>query len=181
MLLVEGPDHDPVRVHEVLDPASLREELGVRDVADLRIELGSDPLARTDRDRALHDQNRAFRRPEISDHGPDRRQVRLARGPRRRFHAGEEDPRVRFQLVHVERERQPLAIALDQLREAGLVERDAPRVQLLDLRRHDVPDDDVVPEIGEAGARDEADPPGPEDAEGLLPGAHARKSTCGRA
>ena len=45
----------------------------------------------------------------------------------------------------------------------------------------DVPDDDVVTEIGEAGARDEADPPGPEDAEGRLRFAHARDSTCGRA
>ena len=42
------------------------------------------------------------------------------------------------------------------------------RVQALDPLRHDVTDDDLVAELGEAGARDEADPPGPEDAEGRL-------------
>ena len=48
------------------------------------------------------------------------------------------------------------------------MERDAPGAQRLDLLGHDVSDDDVVAELGEARARDEADPPGPEDAEGRL-------------
>ena len=88
-------------------------------------------------------------------------------------------PCVRLQLVDVERERQPVAVALEQLREPRLVERDAPGAQRLDLLGHDVPDDDLVAELGEARARDEADPPGPEDAEGRLLRVHARKSTCG--
>ena len=45
---------------------------------------------------------------------------------------------------------------------------------------HEVVIRDVVPQVGKAGARDEADPPGPEHAEGLLHGAHAREFTCGK-
>ena len=61
------------------------------------------------------------------------------------------------------------------------MERHLARVQRLHLLRRDVSDDHVVAELGEAGAGDEADPAGPEDAEGRLLRAHARKSTCGAA
>ena len=40
----------------------------------------------------------------------------------------------------------------------------ASRVQALDPLGDDVADDDLVPALGEAGARDEADPAGAEDA-----------------
>ena len=66
--------------------------------------------------------------------------------------------------VDVEREREPLAVALEQLRDVALVERHLAAPERLDLLGHDVADDDLVPELGEAGPGDEADPAGAEDA-----------------
>ena len=45
------------------------------------------------------------------------------------------------------------------------MERHAARLQRLDLLGHDVADDDLVAELGEAGARDEADPARTENAD----------------
>ena len=44
------------------------------------------------------------------------------------------------------------------------MERHLAEPERLDLLRHDVADDDLVPELGEADPRDEADPAGAEDA-----------------
>ena len=66
--------------------------------------------------------------------------------------------------------RQALAVALEQLLEPRLVQRHAARLQRLDPLGHDVADDDLVAELGEAGAGDEADPAGPEDADFRLHG-----------
>ena len=54
-------------------------------------------------------------------------------------------------------------VSLEQLLETRLVERHAPGLQRLDALRKDVADDDLVTELGQAGARDEADPAGAED------------------
>ena len=183
--VVERADHDPVRVREVLDRTAFREELGVGDIRDplepALVERRPDLLPRPHRDGALHDERRLAGIAEVVDHRPDVAEIRVTRGRGRRVDAREEDPRIRLQVVDVERERQPVAVPLDQLREAGLVERDAPGAQLLDLLGHDVADDDPMAELGEARTRDEADPPGPEDAEGRLLRVHAAKSTCGAA
>ena len=79
-----APIDDPVGLHEVGDRAALREELRVRDVADVReaarVERGAHVLARADRHRALHHDDRLpVEHRELVDDGPDG-----ARGRRRR-------------------------------------------------------------------------------------------------
>ena len=64
----------------------------------------------------------------------------------------------------VEREAEPVAVALEQLGHVGLVERHLAGAERRDLLGHDVANDDVVAEVGEADPRDEADPAGAEDA-----------------
>ena len=115
-------------------------------------------------------------RRQLVDHAPDRGQVCVARVGRRRADADEEHGRVDH-VVELEREGQALAVALQQLLEARLVERHAARLQRLDPLRHDVADHDLVAELCEAGARDETDPAGPEDADFRL---HGRGAYRGR-
>src|SRR5262249_49609272 len=67
--------------------------------------------------------------------------------------------------VRGEREATFLRVAADQLLEAGLVDRDLPLTERLDLGGHVVDADDVVAALREAGARDEADVSGPDDAD----------------
>ena len=69
--------------------------------------------------------------------------------------------------------RQALAVALEQLLEARLVDRHAARLERLDPLGHDVADDDLVAELGEAGAGDETDLAGAEDADFRLHGARS--------
>ena len=61
-------------------------------------------------------------------------------------------------LVHVGGEGEALAVALEQLLDAGLVHRHLAGVEGGDLRLVDVHGDDVAAELGEAGGRDQADP-----------------------
>ena len=65
--------------------------------------------------------------------------------------------------MHVERERDPLAVARDYVLEPGLVDRHLARAQALDALGDDVAEDDVMAEVGEARTGDEADVAGPED------------------
>ena len=66
-------------------------------------------------------------------------------------------------LGNVEREPDPLGVASEELLEAGLVDRHTARAELLDPLRKDVTDDDLVAQVGEARAGDEADVAGAED------------------
>ena len=59
----------------------------------------------------------------------------------------------------------PVGIPLEHLLEAVLVDRDLARLKALDPLGHDVADHDLMPEVGEAGAGDEADVAGPEHAD----------------
>jgi len=77
-------------------------------------------------------------------------------------------------LTDVEREHEPFAIPLQQLFEARLVDRHLPRLEPGDLLRDDVADDDVVAQLGEAGAGDQANVARAEDRD---PGAcHGRRT-----
>ena len=59
--------------------------------------------------------------------------------------------------AEVGREVQPVAVALDQLREPRLPDRDPALLEALDLGLVDVDAPDVVAELGEAGGGDQAD------------------------
>ena len=65
--------------------------------------------------------------------------------------------------LDVEREGEPLGVPREQLGDVLLVERHLAAAQRVDLLGHDVADHDLVAELGEARARDEADPAGAED------------------
>jgi hypothetical protein len=139
------------------------------------VEPGSDLLARADRHGRLHDEDRPpVQLGQFVDHRPDTRQVGVARVRRRRVDAHEEKLAA-DQVVHIERERQPVGVALEQLRHVLFVERDAAVLKRLDLVRHDVADHDLVPELGEAGAGDQADPARSEDPDLCAP-CHRRRN-----
>ena len=179
--LRERADDDAARLHEVANGAALGEELRVRDVADVReparVEGGAHLLAGADRDGALHhEQHALLERRQLVDHRPDRRQVGVAGVGRRRADADEEDRRI-GDVVEVEREGEALAVALEQLLEAGLVQRHAAGLKCLDSLGHDVADDDLVAQLGEAGAGHEPDPAGPEDADFRLHGRGAYRGS----
>ena len=65
--------------------------------------------------------------------------------------------------MHVGREAKPRPILLEQVAEADLVDRHASAAEDVDLLRDDVAHGDLVPELREAGARDQADVAGTED------------------
>src|SRR5581483_7497646 len=67
--------------------------------------------------------------------------------------------------VGIEREREPSAIPLQELRHVLLVERHLATLEPLDLLAHDVADHHLVSELGEADAFDQPDPAGTEDAD----------------
>src|SRR5579885_2622746 len=166
--VVERADDDPVGVHEVADGAAFREELWIRDVPEVAeaalVETGAHLLPRPDGHRRLHHQHRAARQVgQLVDDRPDTRQVGVAGVRRRRVDADEEELAA-DEIGDVEREREPLAVALEQLRNVGLVERHRSATEGLHLLRDDVAHDHVVPQVGEAGAGDDADPARPEDA-----------------
>ena len=143
-------------------------ELRVGDVADVRRgrarRVGAHLLARADRHRALHRDHDRGGRPAAARRRPSRR-------PRGRRHPSTsaacrrdvDDVRAVDGLVDLGREGQPLAVALEQLGEARLVDRHLASLERVDLLRDDVADDDVVPELGEARPGDEADVAGAED------------------
>jgi hypothetical protein len=130
-----------------------------------RVERGAHLVAGADGHRALHhdDRTRLDRALELVDHGPHAREIGVARGERRRVDADVDEVGVLDRLADVEREREPLGVPRDQLLEAGLVDRDLAAAQPLDLLRHHIAHDDLVAELGEACARDEADVAGAED------------------
>ena len=143
---------------------------GFDDVADVLeaalVEAGAHLLAGADRHGRLHHEDRApVELRQLVDHRPDAREVGVAGVGRRRVDADEEELAV-GDVVDVEREAEALAVALEQLRRRpSSWNGTSPRRERVDLLGDDVADHDVVAELGEAGARDEADPAGAEDAD----------------
>ncbi len=112
VLGLERADDDPVGSHEVAHCVSFGEELRVRDVADVRetaqVEAGPHLLPGPHRDRRLHDQDRTTGElRQLVDDGPDTREVGVAGIRGRRVDADEEELAI-DDVLHVEREREPL-------------------------------------------------------------------------
>ena len=175
--VVERADHDPVGMLEVAHGGPLGGELGIGGVADVLEPALVEPVAHlgagADRDGALHHHHRSALVPaELVDHGPDGGEVGVSRVRRRRADGDVEEVGIADGLGNVEGEGQPLGIALQELVEPRLEDRHLARAEPLDPRRDDVPDDDVVPEVGEAGAGDQADVAGAEDCDS----AHGRSN-----
>jgi hypothetical protein len=96
------------------------------------------------------------------------RQVGVARVGGWSVHADEQQPSVLEHLRHVGGEVQPLGVLGDQLGQARLVDRHLAAAQRVDLGGHDVARPDLVPELREAGGRDEANPANADDADRFL-------------
>ena len=157
-----GADHDPVGRHEVRDGGTLAQELGVREVGHPLqaggVQLGPHLAPRADRHGRLHHQGRAVGAGR--DRADDRlhpREVGVAGGHRRRVDADEREPHLPEQLLEVEREREPVAIAAQQLLEPRLVQGHLAAAEPRDLVGVDVAAEHSVAEVGEAGGRDEPD------------------------
>ena len=168
---IERADDDTVRAREIGDGAALGEELRVRDVADVGqapcVEARPHVRARADGHGALHHHDRpsghVFR--QLVDHRPDGGEVGVARLGRRRPDRHVQELRAVDRLPHVEREADPVAIALEHFVEPGLVDGHLARPEALDPIREDVADHHLVPEVGEARTGDEADIAGAEHAD----------------
>ena len=152
------------------DRAALGQELRVRDVADVRRARARRARARTfspvptgtvlfmtSSGRAGQSSGNSSTTVQTAERSasPDVR--------RRRADGDVEEVRAVDRLLHVERERDPLAIAREHVVEPRLVDRHLAVAQPLDALGEDVADDDVVAEVGEARAGDEADVAGSED------------------
>ena len=94
-------------------------------------------------------------------------EVRVAGVGRRRADGHEQQPGVLERVGDVGREVQAIAVALDELGEARLPDRDPALLEALDLGLVDVDAPDVVAQLGEAGGGDQADVAGPDDPDGL--------------
>jgi hypothetical protein len=167
-----GSDDDSVGVQEVVDRAPLLEELGTGDVGEVG-RVAPDRPAGSHRHGALHDQRLALRLADLLDRPLDRREIGVSGVGGRRLDADEEQTRAVEQLAHLGGEGEPLAVALDQLRQAGLVDRHLAAAERLDLLRDDLAEHDPMAELGEAGRGDQPDPAGP-DYPDRFPLAHAR-------
>jgi hypothetical protein len=169
VVIVERADRDPVGMHEVAHCASLGEKLRIRDVADVLeaslVEARTHLLARADRHGRLHHENRpAGELRQLIDHGPDAGQIRIARIGRRRVHTNEQEV-ARRDVPDVECVGQPLGVSREQLGNTLLVKRNVAAPKCVDLLGDDVADHDLVAELGEACARDEAHPTCSENAD----------------
>src|SRR5262249_18717490 len=91
---------------------------------------------------------------------------------RRRVDTDEEQARPIEQLLHVGGEGEALGVALDQLAEARLVNRDLTARERLDLLGEDVAGDHRMADLGEAGGGDQANPADANDADRFLLWAH---------
>ncbi len=165
---LEGADDDAVGVHEVLHGGAFGRELRIGHVPDVLEATIIEPMTNSascaDRDGALHrDDDAVLDLRQLVDHGPDGRQVGIAGVGGRRTDGDVDDVGALDRLRHVRGERQSLAVTLEELLESGLVDGDDACLQRVDLRLDDVTDDDVVSELREACAGDEADVPRAED------------------
>jgi hypothetical protein len=170
---VVGAHDHAVGVHEVLDRGALLEELGVAGDHDLLLGVladdAGDPLGGAHRHGALVDDHREA--VDVLAHlggGLEQvAQVGRAVGGARRAH-GHEDRVAMLGGLGVrggEAEPAGLGVALDQLVEARLVDRDLTVAQAGDLALVHVGADHVVAVIGEARSGDQSHVPSSDDAD----------------
>ena len=125
----ERADDNPVGIHEIADRAPLGEELGVRHVADVGEPAVVEPAAHVvscaDGHRTLHHDHRATGDVlgQLVDDRPDGAQVGVAGLGRRRADRDVQEFGGVNGLGDVERERDPVAIALHHLLEPRFVDR----------------------------------------------------------
>jgi hypothetical protein len=152
-----------IGAHEVVDRRALLQELGVRDDVErvlrrLAQDLG-DLLRAADRDGALvHDDRVAGHVPaDLLGRGENVGEIGLAVLVGGRADRDERDVDAGDRLGVGRREGEPplLHVATDELFEPRLVDRDPARPEHLDLASVHVEAADLVPGLGEAGARDE--------------------------
>ena len=165
-------DDDAVGLAEVRDRRALAQEFGVRDVAHVltaaRIKLGADATTGADGHGGLHHQNRPLgTRGQRVDDGLHARQVGIARGSRWCVNADDRDARLAEHVLHVERERQTLGVALEQFRHARLMDGNLAALKHLNALRDDVTAHDGMAELGKTGGRDETDVADADDADRL--------------
>ena len=178
---VEGADHYPVGLHEVLERCPLGGELRVRDVADVAepalVEPVSNLLSGSDRHRALHrDDDLVVNLGQLVDHRPYSRQVGVARDGRRRADRDIHELRTVDRLCDIGREGQPVTVPLEELVEPRLVDRHLAPPERLDLLHDDVADGNRVSQLGEACPGYETDVAGAEDGDPMRVGlAHASR------
>ena len=163
--MILGADDYPVRPHEVVDRSSLLQELGIADHTEglrgLRFHDLPQLRGRADRYGALRDDDRVVG-DGAGKVARDRQHMRQIRGAilSGRRTDGDEDHLGALdrggQLGH-ESESLLCPVAGHELSEAGLVNRQPPLIQGLDLRGVAVDADDVVAVLREAGPHDESD------------------------
>src|SRR6185369_1924704 len=165
-------DHDAIRLLEVLDRGALFQELGIRDDVEVdrvaapvqdALHLGAYEIRCSDRDRGLVDDDAVIGQV-LADRARDRehvRQVGRAVLTRRRADCDELEQTVRNPCADVGRELEAprLAAVLDEPIESGLVNRDVPFLEPLDLVRIDVDAQHVVAGFRQARAGDKAHVP----------------------
>src|SRR5262249_6612016 len=172
-LLRGRADHDAVGTQRVLDGRSLAQKFGIGDDVErhARLLVTLDhlayELAGADRHRRLVDDHgvtlhRLTDRAGDLAHGGE---IRLTVALRWGADGDEDDDRSTYPVGEIGGEDQAAVrdVARHHLLETRLVDGHAPREELRDLVSLIVDTDDLVPEVGEDGARDEADVPGADD------------------
>jgi hypothetical protein len=194
-LLVVAADHDPVGLHEVVDGGAFLQELGVGHHTERRVhaafgqlfvDRGLDGVGRADRHRALVDHHLVVGHVAADVAGGGRHVFHVCRAilVGRRAHRDELDGAEVGRALHVGGEVQPAGghIATHHVLQAGLVDRDAAVFQDLDLGGVQVQAQHIVADLGQAGARDQADITGADDSDfHAIPGVknvRVTKSDC---
>ncbi len=153
------------------DRRALLEELRVRDVAEV-VTAALDRAAGADRHGALHHDRVLGGVAELLDHALDAREVGVARVGGRRVDAAEQELGVLEHVAHVGGEVEPLAVRARRA-PTGRARRSARRRA---RARRPSPGGcravDLVTQLGEAGAGDQADPAHADDPYRLLFGRH---------
>jgi len=113
----EGADHHAIRMREVVHGRSFREELRVRDVADVGqpacVECAPDLFACANRDGALHDEDHPMvDLRDLVEHRVDRGEVSVARVRGGRSDADEHDAGGAKDVADVEGEAQAVPVSL---------------------------------------------------------------------
>ena len=130
-------------------------------------------LARPDGHGRLHrDDDAVVDRGQLVDNRPDGGEVGVARVGGRRPDRDVHELGTVDRLRDVERERQPLAVSLEEILEPGLEDRHLASAERLDPRGDHVPHGDAVAELGEACARHEPHVPRAEDGDAIAPVGH---------
>ncbi len=169
--VVVAAEHDAVGPHEVLDRGAFLQEFGIGDHRELQVlepargellaDHRCDAVAGTDRHGRLvdHDLEAGHMPADIAGGRQHILQVGRTVLVRRRANGDELHVGMVDRGRDVGGEHQPpgLAVALDQVLQAGLVDRHAAIVEQRDLFFIDVEAEHIVAELGQAGAGDQAD------------------------